>query len=377
MKKTRIVSLFVVAALLCTLFSGCSLFGGKTVLKIGGNRISEDIYASMLALTDARLQQQVGFSFSSMLDTALDEEGTTGAEVLKSNTDATITQFEAIRHFAKKNGIKLSATDRKELAESKQAQIDSVGGKKAFIDQLAESGFTEEMVDYVTESQFLSGLIYENLFVAGKEYAPDISEIAVNLANNYVRVKHILVLCSEGAEDEAEKKAKAEEALRRVRAGEDFDALIKEIGEDPGMTSSPNGYLLDKNGATPEGTPMVKEFSDASNALAVDAVSDIVRTSHGFHIIKRYPLTEEFVKENEETYVNLFAFSQMTAELAKAMEEIEVEKTKAYDEFDIHAVFDVEAPLGAGIEEHSADDGHNHEAEPEIGTPEIEVVPAE
>ena len=377
MKKTRIVSLFVVAALLCTLFSGCSLFGGKTVLKIGGNRISEDVYASMLALTDSQLQQQFGFSFGTALDVTLDEEGTTGADFLKDNTDSMLREFESVRIFAKQNGIKLSAADKKELADSKQAQIESAGGKKAFIDQLAQNGFTEEMVDYVTECQFLYGLLYENLFTAGKEYAPKIDEIAVNLANNYVRVKHILVLCDQGAEDEAEKKAKAEDALRRARAGEDFDALVKEIGEDPGMTSSPNGYLLDKNGATPEGGSMVKEFSDASNALAVDAVSDIVRTSYGFHIIKRYPLTEAFVKENEETYVDLFAFSQMTAELTKVMEEIEVVKTKAYDEFDIHAVFDVEAPLGAGIEEHSADDGHNHEAEPEIGTPEIEVVPAE
>ena len=377
MKKTRIVSLFVVAALLCTLFSGCSLFGGKTVLKIGGNRISEDIYASMLALTDAQFQQQFGFSFGTALDVTLDEEGTTGADFLKDNTDSMLREFEAIRLLAKDNGIKLSADDKKQIAEAKKAQIEAVGGKKAFIDQLAAEGFNEAMFDYITEAQVLNSLVYEKLFLAGGPKAPDIAEIAVNLANNYVRVKHILVLCSEGAEDEAEKKAKAEEALRRVRAGEDFDALIKEIGEDPGMTSSPNGYLLDKNGATPEGTSMVKEFSDASNALAVDAVSDIVRTSHGFHIIKRYPLTEEFVKENEETYVNLFAFSQMTAELTKAMEEIEVEKTKAYEELDLYEIFDAEKTLGAGIEEHSADDGHNHEAEPEIGTPEIEVVPAE
>ena len=376
MKKTRIVSLFVATALLCTLFSGCSLFGGKTVLKVGGNSISEDIYSSMLTFADLQVQQQIGFSFATALDIELDEEGKTGADFLRERAESIISEFEAVKRIAKDNGIKLSAENKKEIADAKKAQIESVGGKKAFLDQLAADGFNEVGFDYITDAQYLEMMLYQTLFQAGGKLATDISEIAVNLANNYVRVKHILVLCDAGAADEAEKKAKAEGALRRARAGEDFDALVKELGEDPGMTSSPNGYLLDKDGATPEGGSMMKEFSDASNALEVGAVSDIVRTSYGFHIIKRYPLTEDFIKENEATYVATFASQAFTSEIIRVVDEIEVEKTKAYDEFDIHAVFDTEKSLGSGTE-HSEDDGHNHVEEPEIGTPEIEAAPAE
>ena len=90
----------------------------------------------------------------------------------------------------------------------------------------------------------------------------------------YRRVKHILVA------DET----LAKELLVRARAGEDFDALMAEYGTDPGMQSEPNkstGYL------TSASTNFVPEFLAASMALEnVGDISEIVPTTHGYHIIK-------------------------------------------------------------------------------------------
>lgn len=42
----------------------------------------------------------------------------------------------------------------------------------------------------------------------------------------------------------AEAEKKANEILERAKTGEDFDALIKEYNEDPGMESNQDGIFL-------------------------------------------------------------------------------------------------------------------------------------
>lgn len=78
---------------------------------------------------------------------------------------------------------------------------------------------------------------------------------------------------------------RAQEALDRLKAGEDFDALLAEYGEDGGMSSEPEatrGYLI-CDGLT----QYVTEFQDAAMALQKPGdTSDLVRTSYGYHILK-------------------------------------------------------------------------------------------
>jgi foldase protein PrsA len=75
-------------------------------------------------------------------------------------------------------------------------------------------------------------------------------------------------------------RSKAEEVLKRARAGEDFAKLAKEFSTDPG-TKEKGGDL----GWFGHGQ-MVPEFEQAAFKLKPGEVSDIVESKFGYHIIK-------------------------------------------------------------------------------------------
>ncbi|HYX41205.1 MAG TPA: peptidylprolyl isomerase, partial [Pyrinomonadaceae bacterium] len=80
--------------------------------------------------------------------------------------------------------------------------------------------------------------------------------------------------------DTKQTRAKAEEVLKRVKAGEDFAALAKEYSTDPGSK--------DKGGELPwfKHGEMVKQFEDAAFAMQPGQTSDVIETQFGFHIIQ-------------------------------------------------------------------------------------------
>jgi parvulin-like peptidyl-prolyl isomerase len=80
----------------------------------------------------------------------------------------------------------------------------------------------------------------------------------------------------------AEKKAKAEEIVKRLGAGEDFAAIAKELSEDPG--SKNNGGLYEN---VTEGGGFDPKFEAAALALEPGQYTQApVETQFGYHIIK-------------------------------------------------------------------------------------------
>jgi len=93
-----------------------------------------------------------------------------------------------------------------------------------------------------------------------------------------VRASHIL-LKTEG-KDDATVKAKAEELLKKAKAGADFAELAKANSEDE--ASAKNGGDLDYFGRG----RMVPEFDQVAFALQPGQISDVVKTQYGYHVIK-------------------------------------------------------------------------------------------
>jgi len=93
---------------------------------------------------------------------------------------------------------------------------------------------------------------------------------------------------------------RAEEILYRINFGEDFDVLMFEYSEDPGLAEYPDGYTFTRG-------MMVSEFEAATLSLEIGEVSELVFTDlgggrgFGIHIIKRVePIEEDITWEPEE-----------------------------------------------------------------------------
>lgn len=97
-----------------------------------------------------------------------------------------------------------------------------------------------------------------------------------------INLAQVLVSVPEGAADGvvAEKRARAEEALARIKGGEDFAKVAAEASKDPGSKAEGGdlGWFTKER--------MVPDFANAAFAMKAGQVSDPIKTQFGWHVIK-------------------------------------------------------------------------------------------
>ncbi len=132
-----------------------------------------------------------------------------------------------------------------------------------------------------------------------------------------IKARHILIQVPKEAPEEEKKKLKekADDVLKKVKAGEDFAKLAADFSDDTG-TKSKGGEL----GFFSKGS-MVPAFEQAAFALKPGEVSEVVETDFGFHVIKvdekkeavsepfetiKEKVTKQVLREKQETKVTEF-----------------------------------------------------------------------
>ncbi|MFQ5645306.1 MAG: SurA N-terminal domain-containing protein [bacterium] len=127
-----------------------------------------------------------------------------------------------------------------------------------------------------------------------------------------VKASHILFKTA----DKEKVKAKAEEVLKKIRQGKDFAEMAKKYSED--TTAKDGGDL----GYFQRGV-MVSEFDRAAFAMKKGEVSDLIKTSFGYHIIKVTDLVEAHIKSLEKSRKDIVSRLREERRLNKAEKLVE------------------------------------------------------
>ncbi|NNB16589.1 SurA N-terminal domain-containing protein [Pseudomonas fragi] len=148
---------------------------------------------------------------------------------------------------------------------------------KAYYDEHAKEFMTPDQVviDYI---ELKKSSFFDQVAVKDDELQALYQKEIASLAEQR-RAAHILIEVNDKVSDE-QAKARIAEIQQRLAKGESFEALAKEFSQDPG--SAANGGDLGFAG------PGVYDpvFETAVYGLKQDQVSEPVRTSFGYHLIK-------------------------------------------------------------------------------------------
>jgi parvulin-like peptidyl-prolyl isomerase len=135
------------------------------------------------------------------------------------------------------------------------------------------------------------------------------------------RSRHILLRVPPNATPEqlAELEARANKVRERLVAGEDFAAVAREVSEDPGSAGNGGDLGYFRRGQ------MVPAFDEVAFSLEPGAISDVVRSDYGFHIIRVEDRKPASFRSFEEVRADL-AFELMGREAAREQARAEAEE---------------------------------------------------
>ncbi len=218
---------------------------------------------------------------------------------------AAIEQYNVIKELAMENGIILGEDFSKKFSDTMAFLKMQYGGEEGLEEAMKESGFSYDMYQRFFQTNYLADALAQSAKFKVT------TEDAINFYNNNqdqfgyegVQAKHILIKTVDdtGKEYESksiltEKENLAKTIYKEATGGKDFDALIEKYNEDPGVKSNPDGYVFTYG-------EMVPEFENAAFALKDGEISQPVKTSYGWHIIKKIktldlmPLTSDLINE--------------------------------------------------------------------------------
>lgn len=306
MKHMKMIAMAAAAVMMA---SGCSISNGKVAIKVGDANVTEGgikFYAEN-ALRESDIQ--------------------VAADALE---DAYFT-----KELADKMNVGIAEEDDKRITSSIASLKSQLGGKKAADKLLRSYGLDDDDIRTMIGVSVYEDAVIDQLDVED----PTDEEVEQYFKDKFLRAKHVLIMTQDQTTGEpldetgmAEAKAKADDVLAQAQSGANFDTLISQFGEDPGMESNPDGYIFTDG-------EMVTEFEDAVKSIQPGEIT-MCETSYGYHIIQRLALDEtpekysEFFEDNKSAAKNAAKMAKEEDAMQAKAEELGIQVEKKQDVID-------------------------------------------
>jgi peptidyl-prolyl cis-trans isomerase SurA len=270
--------------------SGVRQFG--TLPRIRATAKSAD-YLVAVVNSESVTNNEVNIRFLKMQQESIEKGGSqpTSGELRKQALDALVEERVLVT-YARDNGVKVDDTEV-DRAISNIAQSNKITPDQ-LRDRLRQQGldyatFRSGIRDQITIERIREREVVNHIRVSDAEVADYIAKMrGGRTAAAQINIAQILVTVPDKATPavEAERKARAEQALARVHNGEPFEQVAREISED--SNKAKGGEM---------GSRAVDKYPDLfANAVAnikVGGTTGVFRSGAGFHILKVVSRGEE------------------------------------------------------------------------------------
>lgn len=299
MKNKKIIIVVLAVILLVALAIAVPLYWymqNNYVAKVGNKKISKAEYTYYLMNLKDQVEQGQNFADEAARKAFWEgktPDGVTWEEYVRNAALQFAKQNEILLEKAKESGLQLTKEEKDYVKQESDSFISQYGqGKRIEADKQMKSiyGITLAQYESILKDQILISKYYNN------EQNNIQSKITDDEINKYyqdnpkefdkVTVRHILFATvdittqqplSQDKQDEA--KAKAEETLQRVRAGEDMVTLAKELSQDPAVSQNEGKYVF------AETDNYDQDFKNWAFSAKVGDTG-IVKSSYGYHVMK-------------------------------------------------------------------------------------------
>lgn len=307
MKKTRVLAALAAVAMMV---SGCGSNSNlnDVAMEIGSVKITAGDIAVM---TDAEMAY-MGSDFDSVKSMI--------AEQME-----TVFKYGALGEAM---GIELTDEEENSAVQMRAQYASNGGGLKAYSKYLKENKSSIDFLDKLFEANTYASKVQEKVTEEFEDKEATDEELKEYYEKNYFAAKHILINKPEEGEEAADGEKQGEELandlLERAKNGEDFDAMMNEYSEDPGLESNPDGYVFTDG-------EMVEEFENAVKDIKPGEFT-ICESSYGYHVIMRVELPDF---ENEKSSVSsTYSSKRIENRIDELLEEYKIKVTVNSDVID-------------------------------------------
>ncbi len=309
-KLIKTLSILMVVAMLLCFFSSCSSVPASfgTAEKDGK---SYDLDAKFYIYSAYTMHMNLeyyasmyGVDVSAFLQTPEGSSVDYAANYNDSVKDEALSVFLSSQKFSDM-GLSLSNDDISTVNTQYDSMVSSMG-ETAIRKLRAKLKLSETQFKEFLSEVYKQNIVFDKLFSKGGENEITDEAIKKVLNEEYYYVRHILIKYPtdskdntiSSTEDQSEEniklfndaKAKAEDILAKVKAGEDFITLAKDntedtVSETEGFTYN-SGFLVEPYGYIFTENTMDTKFYDKAKEMTVGTF-DIVETSYGWHIMQK------------------------------------------------------------------------------------------